>query len=220
MSDLLDFDYSKIKKDFLNLFYLRMLELGFDKKKSWTFYKTTVFGKVGVGLSIWKNYNCMDVAPSVSIRIDELENLLDGFRDSILNEKESSSFSVGANIGNIRSGVYRKWQIYYESEIKENIDEIVEMVKIVGLPYIEKYSNPQEMFSGLINPKTGWLLSPMIAYRIQKALALTFVLDDYDLFLKESLEGEKILINHPQGKVKEFLLLRDWLNIKFKEKQA
>ncbi len=209
----------EIEKTFVNLFKLRMQELEFPKKRGTNFYRNTDFGKADIDLTISKSYGCLNIVPSVSVRIEEMETLMDEFRFGILKQEPFEFSSARGFIGNSDYYIWTKWQIYYETEIEEIVEEIIERVKQVGLPYIEKYSKPIELYKGLIDRLIYERLATLPAMRYQKILVLTYLLNDYEQFLKEFMTGERVLKNHIQGRFKDYLKLRDFLVTKFEEKK-
>lgn len=209
--------FTTLKKKFLEVFATQMQELGFDRKEAGSYYKLTDTGKVGINLTTEKSGDMLRVELAGFIRIDKLEDVLCDFQISVLNEKRVNDSSFAGNIGIICDGAFRIWQVFNESEISE-IEEMVEIIKRTVLPYFEKYTDPQQALEALNDTKTGWKLDPFIERRMGKALILTYVLDNYDLFIKQASEGENAIMKYPykpESRIIFFLQLRDWLDKKF-----
>ena len=209
-----EFDYSQLKKKFVSSFAERAKKYGLMKKGD-EFHRPTPFGLAGMRLGISRNLNCIDIAPAIFVRISELEKLREEFYTSILHRKFDSKFSVAGNIGNIRNNVYRKWQIYNDTDIEPSVNEIVAMFETVGIPYIEKFTEPSQMISGLLDRTSNGNLSPLAGERAKLVIFLTYILNRRDLFVQHSRPLEEMLRNHPNGGVKEFILVRDWIDEKF-----
>jgi hypothetical protein len=69
---------------------------------------------------------------------------------------------VGASLGNIEGVGQRRFRVSSPADVPQAVDGIVEQFRRVGIPFLERYSRPQEVLSALkAGGKEALLISPI-----------------------------------------------------------
>lgn len=121
-----------------------------------------------------------DVIANVALRVDAVEQMI--HEDDDLSKKEKlETATFGCELGNLSEGKQRRWKIASERDIKPVVASIEAALESIALPYIERYSDLEEMFAVLSrNDPDAWLHAPFHHYRGMHALALAIVLGKHD----------------------------------------
>lgn len=140
-----------------------------------------------------------DAIADVALRVDAVQEMI--HQDDALSSKEKlETATFGCELGNLSEGKQRRWKVASEADVKAVVASIETALVSIVLPYIERYSNLDEMFSVLSrNDRDAWLHSPFHHYRAMRALALAIVLgkrDRVESIIKES-EAFMKSINDP-----------------------
>ena len=133
-----------------------------------------------------------DVTADVAVRHDAIEDLVNKFDSTIrpawavLSKKEQTmTATVGAELGNLSIGMQRRWTVTSEADVATACPSILEAFKIIGVPYLQRFSSLEEVLSVLADDdKASWLHCPFHDVRAKKAIAAAFVLGRRELFGK------------------------------------
>lgn len=138
------------------------------------------FGSVAIMVSFIKHGGSdFDITGSVGIRIDAVEDLVNEGNATTTKAEKASTFTMGAEFGNIINGQQKRWTIEDEGDLARVTVGFVQAVEDVGIPYIEKYSDMSKVLEALSgNESPNWLHSPIHGARCQRALALAYILRD------------------------------------------
>lgn len=204
-----------IKKNITDLFCKELLDLGFEKCRRGECFKYFDWGYISADLRFWSNRGALNFVCSIGGKITDLEALINEFIVDVLNRHKEDVFTFGGNLGNIKSGVYRSWQIYNESEIEPEFNEMMEIFKQFGVPFIDDCSRLNGIYSKLTDEKKGSLICPLSTYRIRRILGLTYLLNRRDWFFEKKTELQKLVDINSQCGEEEFELFCNWLESKF-----
>lgn len=132
----------KLRSDFFDIFSKKMREHGFHRAtRGGVFYTSTSYGSKGVTLFLSNQWGAFRVEPNMFVCVDEIERLLWKFRVEIRGDtdlKTPNKATICKNLGNIKSGFYRWWNNYNDSDVVECADEIESMVATNGIPFLDK----------------------------------------------------------------------------------
>ena len=186
-----------------------LAEFGFNPKpKGQTYYKKASFGKLAFHLAFVNHPpEDFDIIANVAIRFDDLEKLLGN---------DTKSFSIGAELGNIREWRQKRWRVHNESEVSHVVETIFKDYKEIGLPYLDKYSSMENTFELLTQDgKDAWIISPLDNERAKRAVGLAILLDKKELFNDLIEKKTNFLQNHNSFGLNEFLELIKGLRKKY-----
>jgi hypothetical protein len=153
-----------------------MPALGFPAKpESQTFFRDTPYGWDAFHISFIRHMDDFDVTADVAVRIDALEELVnDG--DRAQKSRRDQTASIGAELGNIAQGVPLRWTVASPENVSEVARAIAEAFVQIGLPYIERYSDPNVMLDALApNDRSAWLHSPFHSPRCKREVGLAIL---------------------------------------------
>jgi hypothetical protein len=134
-------------------------------------------GKAVLHLAFIPHREDIDVTADVAVRLDALEDLLNSCDEGIPKAYKQHTCSLGAELGNIESGRQRRWKISTSAEVPDMADAILECFERVGLPFLDEYAVPANVFRALTsNDEASLILSPVIHYRAKRAVGLAIIL--------------------------------------------
>lgn len=138
------------------------------------------FGSVTITLNTIKHGNIdFDVTGNVGLRIDAVEEVVNKYNTMATDADKASTVTIGSEFGNIINGCQKRWTVKDDGDIDGVSNEFLQNVKMIAIPYIDKYSNLRntlEVLSG--NTPSSWLHSPSHGDRCRRALALAYILQD------------------------------------------
>lgn len=145
--------------------------------RSQSFYGKTPWGRSAFHIAFIKHSEDCDVTADVAVRIDDLEQLVNANNPRIAESERKKTFSLGAELGNISEGRQKRWTLAGHGDVAPVASSILTTFRSVGLPYIEKYANPQSAFEAIkANDRVSWLHSPFHGERCKQIIALAFLL--------------------------------------------
>jgi hypothetical protein len=171
-------------------------EYGFNPKpRGQTFRISKPFGWASIHLSFIPHPPAdFDVTIDVALRIDAIENLVNEDEKLLTKSEKSQTATIGCELGNLSAGKQHRLSIASESDVQSTVGAIKTMVESIALPYIERYSNPNELFQVISsNDPSAWLHSPIHGARCKRALAAAVVLKKYDCVLELIQKSEAFL---------------------------
>jgi hypothetical protein len=153
-------------------FHLNMAKREYRSKRD--------FGDAVILIAIIKHGESdFDITGSVALRFNAVEDLVNKFNYLATKAEKASTFTLGAEFGNIISGQQKRWTINNESGIDPVAIDFVKTVENIAIPYIDRYSDCNNALKALSgNEPSNWLHSPIHGARCQRALALTHILGD------------------------------------------
>lgn len=125
----------------------------------------------------------VDVCVDIAIRFDELEDLINRHKSYLTEKEKKDTYSLGAELGNIRRRAPIRWTIFSNNDIEQAAKDILEAIVLTAIPCLEKYSDMRtalEVVSG--DGPDDWLYSPFDNERAMRAIGLAFLLGDRDVF--------------------------------------
>jgi hypothetical protein len=155
-----------------------LIEYGLRRPaRSQSFYGKTPWGRRAFHIAFIKHSDDCDVTADVAVRIDELERLVNANNPRIAESERKKTFSLGAELGNLSEGGQKRWTLAGHQDVTPVASAILATFRNVGLPYIEKYSNPQNAFEAIkANDRPSWLHSPFHGERCKQIIALALLL--------------------------------------------
>jgi hypothetical protein len=172
----------------------RIRELGFRKNNArQSLFRKTPYGKDCLHVALVSLGNDVSVIPDISLRFDDLEDLIfNNTTNYIPLEMRSKVSSIGSTMTSLIKVGRDYWTIRDLYEIEQNAESIVTAFKQYGLPYIEKYSDKEAVFWGLsFNSVEAELLCVVPLTRALAATGLAFLLGKTEAFhqLSETFEN-------------------------------
>jgi hypothetical protein len=160
-----------------------------------SFYKGTSFGRLSLHLAIMNHPPEFDVAAHVAVRFDELEDLLNQFRNDLTEAEKRNTFSLGAELGNIAGLGYTKLgTVGKAGDIEPVADCVMTAFQAVGLPYLERFSNLDtalEAFS--TDDRASWLVNALDGERAKNAVGLAYLLGRREKFFELAVAKTQFL---------------------------
>ena len=192
----------------------RVKQYGFDQrsKASYSFYRKRPFGRQAFHLSFIKHPADVDVTADVAIRFDELEGLVNKYKDFLTDAQKKGTFSLGAELGNVGEGRQKRWSVASFADVEDVADSITDYFVSIGIPYLEKYSDPEAALEALSGDgRDSWLHSPFHDERAMRAVGLAFMLDPKQRFMRVADAKTEFLSSRGDQGLQRFLRLRDEL---------
>jgi len=173
----------RLQKLLLNEMASVVEKYGFERKvHGQSFRMPKPFGWAAFHLSFVPHAEIdFDVIANVALRVDAVQELIHQDGNDLSKKEKQATATFGCELGNLSQGKQRRWKIASENDIKPVMASIENALVTTALPYIERYSNLEEMFEVLCrNDRDAWLHSPFHHYRGMNALALAVVLGKQD----------------------------------------
>jgi hypothetical protein len=167
--------------------YRRVRPHGYaHKANTRKFYKDTTLGRTELSLAIIKHAVEFDVAAHVAVRFDQLERLLNEFRNNLSEAEKVETFSLGGEeLGNIAGIGYMKLgPVTGEQDIEPVADKILMAFEAVGLPYLEKYSNLEAALEAYAGDDRASRLTSPDGLRANRAIGLAYLLGRREKFFE------------------------------------
>lgn len=103
-------------------------------------------GKTALHLAFIKHPGDFDVVANVAIRLNQLEDILNGARSYLGDDKKRGTYSFGAELGNISRVGQVRWTVRALDDTKVVAQELVTYFKKVGLPFIAGATTIEEAY--------------------------------------------------------------------------
>ncbi|HYV04908.1 MAG TPA: hypothetical protein VFB82_09990 [Blastocatellia bacterium] len=206
-------EYQQLKEDLLQRL-AKLIEVhGFVMRaRTQSFDKRTPFGKLALLLAFIPHRADFDIAASVAIRFNELEDLINEGNDLLSKPEKRQTFSLGADLGNISDGKQKRWTVSNPADVEAVAESIMDFFVAIGIPYLEKYSDMEialEAFSG--EDTAARLHEPFHDSRAKRAIGLAFLLGHRERFSKLAASKTEFLTSRNDFGLQSFLQLRDSL---------
>lgn len=200
-------------------FAVKMQKYGFDRHSGGSFFRKTDFGRLGITLLFSNYHDSLKIEASAFIKIDEVENLLFEYRTKVRVEgfppKKPNDFTVCENLGILKTGVWRRWFIRDESEIKATLYEIEVLVTSAGLPFLDRFQRPELLMREIVESTTRESVLGRPIFRSDHLFALTVALNRRDVFDEMRPVFEEKFRNHRQYRFENVVRYFDWIASKF-----
>ena len=113
----------------------------------------------------------------VAVRFDAVEDLVNRSNPLLSSKEKTSTFTLGAELGNLEKGKPYRVRIATTEDIEPAAGQLVAKVETIGLPYLERYSDLHAAFEVLArDDREAWLHSPIHAARAKRACAILAVM--------------------------------------------
>jgi hypothetical protein len=199
----------------------RMQKYGFDRHNGGTFYRKTDFGRLGVTLFYSNFGEALKIEPSASIKVDAVEKLLFEYRTKVravgVPPKKPNDFTVSENLGNLKIGVWKRWFVNDEPEIETALEDIENLVADVGVPFLEKFGQPDLLIQEMIDSTKRKSVLGRPIFRFEHFFALTLALKRRDVFDEMRPVYESMLENHKQYRFENVTRYLNWIAARFPE---
>lgn len=139
-------------------------------------------GYAVVHLTFINHEDDFDITVDVGIRFDQLENLIHENNNLITEKEKAQTCTIGVEIGNLTIGEQKRWTVKDENDIEFVSQDIFRSIKGVVIPYINKYSNIENVFHLCLKDDQEASLNAPIAYvRAMHAVGLAKLLNKTEL---------------------------------------
>ena len=151
--------------------------LGFEQNpKQQSMRKRTDFGHVVFHLSFVNHRSDFDVTADVGVRYDKVEELIHGDDKLLTKVERAETCTIGCELGNLSGGGQKRWTVGSKADIPGVTESVMVALTTVGLPYLEKFSNPDQVLETLSGDgPDSWLHSPLDGSRAKRAVAMAFL---------------------------------------------
>lgn len=182
----------ELKRELLRQLGQRLADFGYPSRPSGqTFYRRIANGRTAIHAAFVEHDEDVDVTVDVAVRLDDVEDLVQRSNDMLSEKEKSETFTLGVELGNLARGEPLRWTVADVADVSRVVEEIVALLLSVGLPYMERYSQPAAAYELLAgNERSAWLHSPIDAERAKRVCALLLVLgrvSDVDDFAAKKL---------------------------------
>jgi hypothetical protein len=162
----------------------RLISYGFNPKpKGQDFFKKADFGLINFHLSFSPHRTVFVAAVNVALRLDKLE--------FFINPKDKKSFSIGAELGNLKNWSRMTWTISPDCNMDEVAASMCFNFVEYGVPFIEKYCSLENVYEVISqNDRQSGLLSPLTHVRAIQSVALALLLNKSESELETLIERE------------------------------
>lgn len=178
---------------------------GFNSKpRGQSFYRTTPFGWVSLHLSfIPHGTSDFDVTSNAILRVDAVERLIG-------EGPKAERGTMGVELGNLSQGKPKRWTVASEADVKPVAAAIGEAWRTIAIPYLQRYSNLSNMLSLLSrNDLEAAVQNPFHDMRCKRAVALAFLLGQYERMERLIEQGASFLRSRGDGELQSFLDFSD-----------
>ena len=132
----------------------------------------------------------------VAIRFDEVEHLVNQYKDFLTDAEKNKTCTLGAELGNIREGRPMRWTLNNLEDIDSIAGSILKAFETIGLPYLDTYSSMERTYEALIgDDRSAWLHSPFHDERALRAIALAFLVREPESFSRTAAAKFEFLAN-------------------------
>ena len=114
-----------------------------------SFRRKTAFGFCAVHLNIAESEYQLMVAVHVSVRLDEIENIVNACSEGIPEVEKKRSSTIGGELGNMLNGQRREWRVDAASSADGVAHQIFDWIVQGGLPYFERFSTKEAILEVL-----------------------------------------------------------------------
>lgn len=162
----------------------RLNDLGFINKVSGQSFLCKInIGMAMIHLSFINHENDFDVTISVSIRVNQVEDIINKSNELLKKSEQSKTSTIGCELGNLITGNQKRYSIYEQTNLDLVINEMIESIKSYAFPFIEKYCELENIYQIVIrDDKESWWISTFHHKRAQTAIILSKLLrkGDFD----------------------------------------
>ena len=190
----------ELKKDLLSELGRLLAPHGFTKRSKrleQSFRKKVAIGWHFFHVSFIPHKDDFDVTADVAMRVDAVEDLLNQVRKDLSGlpqpkREQKETATIGAELGNIAGTGQRRWTVNSSRDVVPVASDIVEALKEIGLPYLEKYSDLDRLLGSLSrHDRNSWHLVPFDDVRRMVVVAVAHVLGRKDLTARFAEEGKR-----------------------------
>ena len=230
--------FQENRRNFINQFSLELKKLGFNKKRETSFYRKTDLGDIRISLGFEKAIYGFECSLGVGFRIDTLEEITGQYPINPY-AKIRSSFSL--DVGKLMGNQYKKWLIRTSDEkevgdiflaVSEKIglpkldviedvngvmSEMIELVKLYGIPFLDKYAYSIESVFRLFTNDYGYLEKSIYLRNLlaKDLITLAFLINDKEMFEKLVEENKPMIREKFSFDIENFENLISYLRGKF-----
>ena len=134
-------------------------------------------GRSSIHLAFTPASTGFDVTVDVAVRFDAVEELVQRENPRLGAAEKRATSTLGAELGNLRDERPLYWSVSIADPIAPTASLMVEAIREIGIPYLDRYEDPAEALSLLSdNGPHAWIHSPGPASRCMRAVALAVVL--------------------------------------------
>ena len=191
------YDFKILSKLFFDEMAKLLSEHDFIKRNGFgnSFVKLTSFGYQSVHFNIAKRESSFDVNPSLSIRFNKVEDLIDQCvlnRDKTFIGKNASCFQT---LGQIYDKPLLQWKIKSDADVKRNSIKIYDLIVSKGFEFYENVQSIEDFFN-FLNGKSSADCVASISDKAMYSMVSAHLLNDSKLFQETRCEWEDYFDNH------------------------
>lgn len=165
----------------------KLNDLGFHNKvKGQSFLSKISIGMAMIHLGFIDHENDFDVTISVSIRVDQVEDIINKSNDLLKKTEQLKTSTIGCELGNLETGNQKRFSIYENTKLDSALEEMIGSIVKTAFPFIKKYSELDNIYNIVKrDDKESWWISSIHHKRAQTAIILAKNLnkEDFEIVL-------------------------------------
>lgn len=192
----MSYDYKSLLVSLLQELTTPMAEIGFKLRKAErAFEAKTSFGMKIFSLGVITHPGTdFDITGNIAIRFDTVQDLVNQFNTGATDAQKRRNATMGVELGNLAGTGQKRWNVSHLEDVRQAAFGILQEFRSIGLPYLEKYSDPRQALDVLGgNERANWLHMPVHGARCMRALALAYDLKDRERFDQIIANSRKFL---------------------------
>lgn len=184
----------EVQKKMLNRLSIELSKYGFDKKvHGQSLWKPIEGGRSMIHVNFIEHESDFDITISVSIRIDLIEDMINSTNKLLTKSEKQSTSTIGCELGNLVRRSPKRYSINDSVNLDAVTSEIMEAIKVSAFPFIEKYSNLENLMETMLSDDENvWLLTPLHHRRAQNAVALAKLFNSKDI--ESIIENKRVFL--------------------------
>ena len=110
-----------------------------------------------------KQTDSFDLTCDVGVRFNEVEDLLNRNREYLTDRERKQTFTIGAELGNLRQGSQMRWTIAAVEDALLIATEVADEVTRTAVPFFEQFSDVSAVAKALSDEATARKICPLNA---------------------------------------------------------
>ncbi len=155
-----------------------IVRFGFNERpKGQNFVREFPLGRMLFHLAFIPHQGDFDTTADIGIRFDQVEQWANRGNKLLTEREKRRTCTIGCELGSLSECQQKRWTIANPDDVEIVALSIVETFGRVGMPYLERFSDPERALEALVgDDPSSWLHSPIHAARAIRAVALALQL--------------------------------------------
>jgi hypothetical protein len=208
-----NFPRKALEDEFLSAVGREIHSFGFSgKARQRSFHKKTPIGSLALHFPMITHPDDFDVLMHMSVRFDEIEDLVNRQERNLSARKGKQTSSLGVELGNLTEGRNKRWTIQAADQLPIVVADIMSCFRRHAVPYYAEYGDMQRAFDTLSRfDRSAWLHSPIDHLRAKRVIAFAIALRKHSDFERLVAEQTNYLKEHAAADLDDFTEFAGWL---------